>query len=866
MTPEAIANLIRQMTLEEKISLLHGELGDAYGANQAGHVPGVPRLGIPEVFIADGEYGVDITWDATAFPAKVSLAATFSEAAALDYGRALGLEARDAGMHMILSTRVNIARDPVAQIGQSNGGNFQTLGEDPLLNARLGMAEARGIEEDGNAIANVKHMFGSSTGTAQGALNSEIGPQAMHEIYLLPFEMVIRAGIGSLMTSYNQVNGTWTYRHTDIIDDLARRQWGFDGIVVSDWCCLYSPLAIRGGVSLEMPEGTQYGDKLRDLLSRKDSGVTEADVDRCVRAYLHTLNRFGMLEAPRRPAPVGEAVKRRHIPVARRLAARGAVMLKNNGVLPLQTGASLCVIGPTGAACAMPVFREGAYGFADRKQSPLQALRELTAQNIPFAPGNDLEGETVPAECLRNLRYTKIRYETNPMEDRDLRGLPASLDGIWTAVERLHFAAQEALPPILRPDEYYLFAGEIVPRESGWHRLCLQSRIPDAGAHARNGIRNADMFCFTSGNLYLRQEETGVYRCIGIGTRTAMNGGAVPNSDVVPCRDGWNNAAGYVYLEKGRAYTFAATATNLYHDPVEVRLNWSEPSKRAALIEEAAKLAAGVEVPLVFAWHKSPSASILLQEEQNELIRAVAAQNPRTVVVLNSGDPVAMPWLDDVAAVLEMWYPGQEGGYATADVLLGRADAGGRLPVTFPVQLEDTAPHAPGHPERCAPCGKVAQDDFVAGAARTAKFTEGIYVGYRHLQKEGIRPLFPFGHGLSYARFELCGAEGRRTANGGAEAVCTVRNAGANPGVCVLQGYLTAPEDAPEGVQFAQRALCTFASEEFAPGETKTLRLEIPPESFRYWREGEGWHALSQPRTLLLGFSSEDLPLGIQIQ
>lgn len=139
MTPEAIANLIRQMTLEEKISLLHGELGDAYGANQAGHVPGVPRLGIPEVFIADGEYGVDITWDATAFPAKVSLAATFSEAVALDYGRALGLEARDAGMHMILSTRVNIARDPVAQIGQSNGGNFQTLGEDPLLNARLGI-------------------------------------------------------------------------------------------------------------------------------------------------------------------------------------------------------------------------------------------------------------------------------------------------------------------------------------------------------------------------------------------------------------------------------------------------------------------------------------------------------------------------------------------------------------------------------------------------------------------------------------------------------------------------------------------------------------------------------------------------------
>ena len=486
----------------------------------------------------------------------------------------------------------------------------------------------------------------------------------------------------------------------------------------------------------------------------------------------------------------------------------------------------------------MPVFREGAYGFADRKHSPLQALEGLVGHKVPCAVGNDLEGVPVPDACLHGLHYTKVRYAPDPMEDRDLRALPTSLDGVWTDIPRLHFAGAAALPPILRPDVYYLFTGTLVPRESGWHRLCLQCSIPDAQAHARNGIGNADMFCFTSGNLYLQDGEGDAYRCIGIGTRTAMNGGAVPNSDVVPCRDGWNNAAGYVSLEKGRAYTFAVTATNLYHDPVEVRLNWSEPSKRAALIEAAAKLAAGVEVPLVFAWHKSPSASILLQEEQDALIHAVARKNPRTVVVLNSGDPVAMPWLEEVAAVLEMWYPGQEGGYATADVLLGRADAGGRLPVTFPVRLEDTAPHAPGHPERCAPCGKEARDDLVAGEARTAHFTEGIYVGYRWLQKEGIRPLFPFGHGLSYTRFALEDAQGRRTGDGGAEATCMVRNIGGRAGVCVLQAYLAAPEAAPEGIQFAKQALCAFTSEEFAPGEARRITLHVQPEGFRYWQEG----------------------------
>jgi len=219
---DRIRSLVEAMTLDEKLLLMHGELRDAYNANQAGHVNGIARLGIPDVFICDGEYGVNVLWDATALPAKVALAATFDIESARRYGRVLGRESQAAGMHVVMSSRVNIARDPLAQIGQSNGGNFQTLSEDPLLNGRMGRAEVEGIEKDCQAIANVKHFFGTSTGTAQGAENSQIDEQTMHDVYLQPFEMVIRAGVGSMMTSYNQVNGCWTYRHT-VTSDLSCR-------------------------------------------------------------------------------------------------------------------------------------------------------------------------------------------------------------------------------------------------------------------------------------------------------------------------------------------------------------------------------------------------------------------------------------------------------------------------------------------------------------------------------------------------------------------------------------------------------------------------------------------------------------------
>lgn len=209
-TNQRVLDMIRSMSAEEKLLCVHGQLWDPYRANQAGFVRGNKRLGIPDLLISDGEQGVNISFETTVFPAKVSLASTFDRDSAFLYGQAMGREAKSAGVHLILTPRVNIARDPISLKGTSNGGNYQTYSEDPILNGEMGAQEAMGIQDKHQALANLKQMFASSTGAAQGAGNCVLDEQTIHELYMLPYELVMRAGVASAMTNYNQINGTWT--------------------------------------------------------------------------------------------------------------------------------------------------------------------------------------------------------------------------------------------------------------------------------------------------------------------------------------------------------------------------------------------------------------------------------------------------------------------------------------------------------------------------------------------------------------------------------------------------------------------------------------------------------------------------------
>lgn len=881
---KAIRELISKMTLDEKLLLVHGQYQDPYRANQAGFLYGCPRLGIPPVFIADGESGINISWDTTALPSKVGLAATFDTAMAEAYGGVLGEEARETGMHVVLTPRVNIVRDYVAPVGKSNGGNYQTYGEDPLLNGTMGASEARGIQRNRNAIANLKQMFGSSTGTAQGAGNCVIDEQTMHEIYLRAFEIVFRSGVGSCMTNYNQVNGIWTYKYYDVTQKLCRDRWGFTGFTIDDWYCLYEPEAIRGGVTLEMPgedaygQGSQnswYGNKLKECIQDDRSLVTEDDLDQAIYVLLTTLDDFDMLDSPRIPGPLSERTKIRSAAVARQVACKSAVLLKNEGMLPIDPAhESIAIIGPTGNRQAMPIFKEAAFGFPERKKGTLQALQARTGKQILYAVGNDLDGCPIPVEHLTSntglkghisLDIVSTRYD--PLADG---AIAKPMDALQTlgSVDRVDFTGDRALP-VLENDLYYMISATICPPETGYYRLSLQSLIPDADVFAKNQITSSSMDISTSGNLYFRRKNPEMmYERIGIGIRVAMNGGAVPNSDVVPCMDGFNNVGGEVYMESGQEYEVLATCRSIYNEPVNVRLCWVTPSMRKRDEEEAVRIAQQAGKVLVFVWHHSPNESLMLHENQNELIRKIAAVNKQTAVVINAGDPIAMPWLNDVNAVLEMWFSGQEGGEATADVLTGAYNPAGRLPVSFPKQIEDSAVHFPGHSERFAGSGRVRSKDWVP--ENVAHFTEGLYMGYRHFDKMGIEPLFPFGYGLSYTTFAYETLNVSVNSDGGLEVVVTVRNTGSCDGEEVVQCYVTPPQKRPPHVQFAEKSLAAFARVAIRAGERKTVPLSVPPESLCYWKvisedhhldEAEDWTVLHGPWRVRVGASSRNLPL-----
>ncbi len=895
---ERVQHLMGQLTLDEKLQLLHGQMFDPYRGNQAGFVRGIDRLGIPDIFICDGESGINTSWDATALPAKVALAATFDENAAYDYGQELGLEAKACGMNVVLSPRVNIVRDNVTAKNMSNGGNFQTYSEDPLLNGLMGAAEARGTQKDHNAIANLKQMFGSSSGTAQGAGNCMIDEQTMHEIYMKPFEAVIRAGVGCNMTNYNQVNGTWTYKYFDMTQKLCRDQWGFEGFTVDDWLCLYEPEAICGGVTLEMPGSDHYdggnansiyGEALKRAMEDPKSPVSLQDIDRAVGYYLATLERFQMLDQQRVPGPLDEAGKKRGAEVARDIARRGAVLLKNEGeILPLDPNkGNVAIIGPTGGQQVMPIFKESAYGFAERRIGTAEALRRETNLQVSYAVGEDLEGTLIPNEYLRDadgvpggLTLDVVGYVYPLLEENSLEGPLPSAKRVGRG-EGADYTGPRALPvppvltidpaqypnPFRMPEPYYMWTGSIEAPETGRYRLTMHMSMPGVEVFERKGITSKDMAILSTGNLYLKQDGDKRYSCIGEGIRTTMNGGAVPHSEVLPTKDGFNNVGGFVDLVAGHRYEFIALSRSIYKEPVEARLCWVTPSQAARNVEEAVQIAKEADVAIVFGWHKT-SETLHLPGDQEALIERVAAANPRTVVVLNNGDPVVTPWADKVPGILEMWYSGQEGALATVDVLCGRYNPAGRLPVTFPKRLHDTATHEGGHPERFNRPGRVHDKDWVAD--NVARFTEGILMGYRHFDALNIEPAYAFGFGLSYTTFKYSDLAVTAIAEGGLEVSCKVRNIGDRNGEEVVQCYITRPETVPDGVQAAPQALAAFQRIPLKAGESKQVILRVDAQSLCYWKvlvennkmdEGEGWERLTGKRIVRVGASSRDIRL-----
>lgn len=772
---QRVEGLIRRLTLDEKISLLHGA-ADPESLGQAGFVPGVPRLGIPSLRLADGPAGVRVTRHATALPAPVLLASAFDPALARRYGQVIGREGRALGQDVLLSPMVNLIRAPYA------GRNFETFSEDPLLAADLVAAEIRGIQGEG-LIATVKHFALNNQEKDRQSVDVVVDEQTLHEVELRGFEAAVDAGTGAVMGAYNKVDGTYACESRPLLTGVLRDQWGFDGWVMTDWFAAHSTAAaITAGLDMEMPDGTYFGEALKAAV--RNGSVAETYVDRAVRRILGVMDRFGLLDgsAPARPARDAKA----GAAVALEVATAGATLLRNeHHALPL-TGAAardIAVVGPTGM---LPFVSGGgsAHVVPDHADSPLDAIRARAGRgaHVSYSLGEDLFGKAVPTSAVSPGLTTE--EQTVPA------GQAWSYEGTltvagtdeWTLV--IHYSGER--PKVLL-DGQDLFP--VAPGYGEYFSGGLVSAAPDGLA-----VRRATLTLARGAHPL----------------RITANGGT----------------AGQVF-----------------------RLRRITGATRAQDVADAVRAARAAHSVVLFAYEDATEGldrtTIALPGHQEHLIEAVSAANPRTTVVLNTSSSTSMPWLRRTAAVLQMYYPGQEGAAATTAVLFGDSDPGGRLTQSFAVD-DDHHPVA-GDPRR------------YPGVDGEEEYSEGIHAGYRWYDAEGVRPLFPFGHGLSYTSFTYDDVRVRQDREG-LRVEFTVRNSGRRDGIEVAQVYV-GPSPRIELDQ-AVRALGGYQRLALRAGERRRVTVRVAARTLSSWDATKhGWVLGTGHRTVWVGASSRDLRL-----
>ena len=802
-TPNArVDSLLKVMTLEEKISFLHGAR-DPKGEAGAGYIPGVPRLGIPPLRLTDGPAGVRTAQQATALPAPVMLSATFDPVLARRFGAVMGVEGRARDHDVLLAPMVNIVRVP------TGGRDFETLGEDPLLASRLVAAEVEGIEAQG-LMATVKHYVANNFERDRFTIDEMLDERTLHEIYLPGFEAGVDAGAASVMCAYNQVNGAPSCDNPALLIDVLRKQFGFEGWVMTDWGAAHSADALAAGLDQEMP-GTSFGRRpvyFRDSLPAmvRAGRVPMALVDRAVRRILTQMDRMHLLDGvPPRPTIDVEA----DAATARDVALAGAVLLRNeHATLPL-TGAdvaSLVAIGPAANA-----LRYGGGGSSAVKafhnESPIAALerRAGAGTEVLYVAGIDVDGVSVPPDVLA------------PPGRATARGLLRTAADSSTQVDTvIDYTGEHALPAGTR----WTWHGTLTAPTTGDYELKLQTR---------GG----------SGTLSLD------------GERVLSTGGFGSNAGAFPTSGGLSNPTAMVSLTEDEQHDIAITYAGRGDQPLEIRLNWVTPARRQRFLDDAVVAARSAHAAVVFVADPSTEGrdreSLTLPGTQDALVAAVSAANPRTTVVLNAGAPVLMPWLDRTGAVLEMWYPGQEGGDATAALLLGQANPGGKLPVTFP-RTDDQTPLG-GHPER------------YPGVDGKVTYSEGIFVGYRWYDARGVEPLFPFGHGLSYTTFAYS-ALAIAPRDDGFDVTFHVRNTGTVTGAEVPQVYLGPPSSDHAPVPMEPKKLVGFTRISLQPGEEQTVTIHVGQRERSFWSTAtHAWVVAPDPRPVYVGSSSRDVRL-----
>lgn len=780
------AQLLQAMTLEQKVALVSA-------VDPAEYAPLAP-LGIPPLKRVDASSGLRGDRGVTAFPVPLQLAASFDVALARAYGKAIAQEARGKGWNVILGPTVDVARDGLT------GRLTESFGEDALVNAQMGTAVATAMQSQG-VIAMAKHYTAYNTERERLTMDVEVSPRALNEVYNLPFYYLVeQANIAALMGSYPKVNGKYMLENPELIGLI--KQHGFKGYMATDFMGGHDGVAqFNAGI-----DSWTLQPFLRQPAALRDGRISAARLDDAVRRTLWALFSTGAFDRPVTATPAAVVTTPAHQALALQVAQSGTVLLKNEaGVLPLARRGQIAVIGPAGKEAVTGVMWSS---FVDPGQftTPLDAIAAAAGSTATVVHTQGSMGDTT----LPSLASDGSLFAA-PVKLATPEGKPG-----WQAQ---YFSSEDFSGAMLRQETVREIDVKVKP-DTGlpakWSARWSADLTPSADALVR-------FAALVSGTMKLTVDGKTVID----GMRSTAEGFPGSGPSNYPLQGTMQLAAGRTVRIVVEYATHGAFTGN------RLQLGWQPVS----LIPEAVALARQSDVAVVFVnqvtGEEMDRDSYALPADQDALIEAVAAANRNTIVVLNTGGAVAMPWLARVKGVVQMWYPGAAAGTAIASVLFGDADPGGRLPVSFPADAsQGIRPYRGGG---------------------TARFDEGVLVGYRYLQQHGQTPLFPFGFGLSYSTYALSAMTVRTSPAAEQAALVAVRvtNTGPRAGTTVVQVYSGQPDK-----------LVGFARVALKRGEARTVRIPVERRLLSQWSEqASAWIAPKGAVRFRVGQSAADLPL-----
>lgn len=815
--------LVQRMSPEQKLDYIGGT-GFAVRA--------VPQFDIPALEMSDGPYGTrsNSGFPSTTYAAGMGLAASWDRDLAARVGGGIGRDARARGVHFMLGPGVNIYRSP------RNGRNFEYFGEDPFLSAEMAVGYITGMQQQG-VSATVKHFLGNNSEFLRHDSDSVIDERTVREIYLPAFEAAVkRAHVGAVMDSYNFINGKHSTQNGYYNTEIVRKEWGFQGIMMSDWDATYDGVAAaNNGLDLEMPTG-RYMNRANLTPALQNGQVMQATIDEKVRRILSTAQSFGWLDANYQQRdsaiPVLDA---KNNATALDSARESIVLLKNTGnLLPLDKARvkTVLVVGPD-AYPGVPVGGGSAGVVPFRMIGPMEGITGVAGNGVTV-----LYDEGVPA--LQQLAR-KTHFTTTATGETE--GLVSeTFDG-----KELSGTVRQGMLRQLNVSDAGGGSGESLDG------LPIDSSVDDNARGRREQPRSHRI------TGYYKAETAGPYLIAvsgngeNTGNRVYLDGKLVI--------DDWKLVRAFEpHLTMPLTAGVHKVVVEAWQgNPFRARLYLAILPEDKAVNPRAKEMAAKADVVVVAAGFQT-SQQIESEGEggdrtfdlpygQDALIRAMVAANPKTVVAVTSGGNVdSTTWIDRVPALLETWYGGQSAGQALGEVLFGEFNPSGHLPATFERRAEDNPTFANYYPE---------------GDTKRVIYREGIFVGYRGYQQNHVKPLFPFGFGLSYTTFKFSNLSVAHGGNAGGGIAMTasfdVTNTGTRSGAEVAQVYVA---DDHAKVPRPMRELKGFQRVQLAAGETKHMSIPLDARAFAYYDVAAKKWAIGPGRfTVEAGDSVESLPL-----